>query len=142
MEIKIPKVRMPLDLGGYSPELKGHFLYVWVNPPRGLKNDYFAATYDLGDGMKSVEAPDDFNWIERFIKGKKRKQSVHKIVRWYAQLWSESEHGDSFGGSEVEAMAEKLVEQDPAMWSFLCNSTWTMINDWVETSKKASMTLS
>ena len=137
MTINIPKVRKPLDLGGYSPELEGHFLYVWVNPPRGLKNDYFKATYDLGDSMRAVEAPDNFNFLGRAFKGRKRKRSARKLVRWYAQLWSEDEGGDSFGGPEIEATAETLIEGDPAMWSFLCTATWLMINEWLEDSKKA-----
>ena len=142
MTIEIPKVRKPLDLGGYSPELKGHFLYIWVNPPRGLKNEYFSSTYSLGIGLQAAEKPEDFNFIQRIAKGRKRQKSARKIVRWYAQLWSETDEGDSFGGAEIEAFAEELVDKDPAMWSFLCNATWVMINEWVETSKKALPVLS
>ncbi len=141
LNFEVPKIRRPLDLGKYSPELEGRQIYVWVNPPRGLKNEYFASTYSLGIGIKN-ETADGAGRISRFAGAFKRKRSARKVVRWYARLWSETEAGDNFGGREIEAFAEDLIDEDPALWTFLCNATWKMINAWVESSKKASMALS
>ena len=141
MQFDIPKIRKPLDLGDYSPELRGQFLYVWVNPPRKMKDDYFSSTFALGDSLKAFETPERFSWAQRLTKGRQRKRSARKLVRWYAQLWS-GKDGSSFGGDEIEAMAEKLIDDDPAMWTFLCNATWAMIGEWIETSKKVSTTRS
>ena len=140
LNFEVPKIRQPLDLGRYSPELEGRRIYVWVNPPRGLKNEYFASTYNLGIGLR--DETEDAGRISRFAGSLKRRRSARKVVRWYARLWSEEAEGDSFGGREIESFAEDLIDQDPALWTFLCNATWKMINAWVESSKKASTALS
>ncbi len=140
LSFEVPKIRQPLDLGRYSSELEGRRVYVWVNPPRGLKNEYFASTYNLGIGLR--DETEDAGRISRLRGSLKRRKSARKVVRWYARLWSEEEAGDSFGGREIESFAEDLIDQDPAMWTFLCNATWRMINAWVENSKKASTALS
>ena len=140
MEIKIPKIRVPLELSEYSPELEGHTLYVWVNPPRRLKEDYFQASLNLGDTLQVVQKPGDFNWIQKLVKGKQRERSSKKIVRWYAGLWSETEDGGSYNGRDIEHFAEEIIESDPALWAFLCNKTWTMINEFLSAAKKAQTT--
>jgi hypothetical protein len=62
MKIDIPKVVVPVDLGGYAPELQGKFLQVWVNPPLKTLRDH-----------AEILASD-----------------YQKLLAWYADLWSQS----------------------------------------------------
>jgi hypothetical protein len=47
VKIEIPKVVIPVDLGGYAAELAGKKLYVWVNPSMGKLKEYEDLRTDL-----------------------------------------------------------------------------------------------
>jgi hypothetical protein len=148
MRITIPKIRLPLDLGGYSSDNEGQLIYVWVNPPRRLKDDFFRETYLLGNGSNPGAKPGDkpilesWRWLTKLRKDHKRKTLSNGIVKRYASLWSYTEDGEDIDKEEIFRFADQIQDLDPAMWVWMTTQTWIMIRGFLEAAKKAPTMLS
>ena len=142
--LRIPKLVVPLDLGGYSPELAGESIQVWVDPPRRLRQAYDSllvevqqieiqrAAHATPEPIK-VEAEQDR--FAGFLKNAQallnlRKKTIERgartdtrILEWYLEIWSQ--------GSQTFTLAEleRIEEENPAFLGWMIGETWRMIQE-------------
>ncbi len=145
--LRIPKLVIPLDLGGYSPELAGESIQVWVDPPRRLRQAYdnllvdvqqieiqraASATPDAAATPQSDAAQDRF---AGFLKNAQallnlRKKTIARgartdtrILEWYLEIWSQ--------GSQPFTLAEleRIEDENPAFLGWMIGETWRMIQE-------------
>ena len=61
MKIEIQKIVRPVHLGDYAEEYGDQRLYVWVNPPRKMRMDY----WEVSQEFRLVARPLQDHIIER-----------------------------------------------------------------------------
>lgn len=126
MDIQIPRITRPLDLGGYAPELAGVCVQVWVNPPR----DFMKRYWDLvGENDASGKAA-------QTTKGKKAREALLKTVErigqdfvgWFAELWSQHPEADThWSKDEVTKLIKS--ETDPQLYVWLVGQSMRLVTE-------------
>ena len=147
MQFTIPKVTRFLPLQEYAPDeptLAGVGIHVWVDPPRSvlvefdqLNREYSQVLNKLAVKLGSDPArkisPTErmLSWLNARVKGSqdKRFQSETESYRrslnvWYARLWSQSSDVETHW--TVEEL-EKISEENPRLYEWLCTSSWALI---------------
>jgi hypothetical protein len=153
VKIEIPKVVIPVDLGGYAAELAGKQLYVWVNPSMSKLKEYEDLRTDLQQqeltAAQQVLMPEQkpaekgagvlkktFEEVGRLLSLRKadKPQGVHvKMLAWYAEIWSQ-------GPAEMHwtvAELQELEARDPAFLGWMISKTWQTRLAHVEHKKKS-----
>jgi hypothetical protein len=162
VKINIPKVVLPVNLGGYAPELEGSCLFVWVNPPRDTLQAYDDLVTELqskelaqarktlidrnegseqkaeGSGQKAEQTilAKAFEQVERML-GRKKEQKADgidvKLLEWYAQIWNCGPEETRWSVAELR----ELEAQDPSFLSWMIAQTWAVRRDHIERKKKS-----
>ena len=143
--LKIPKLIVPLDLSGYSPELAGEFIQVWVDPPRRLRQEYDELLLEVqAEEVRRVQADlvpapasSGVSTFENFLqkaqsllgarkKGIERGEATDlRILKWYVHLWSQGPEGSALSLVEVQ----NIENENPAFLGWLIQETWRMIHE-------------
>lgn len=128
MDIKIPKIVIPVDFGGYAQELKGQLLYVWVNPPLEKMREHD----EVLKALNRAPAPDaDFG---RGDRAPTEDGEGKRFKAWYAEIWSQGkDEATRWTADELEA----LEEQDPALLSWMVNQTWQVRSEHISKKKRS-----
>lgn len=99
MQITIPKIVVPVDMSEYAPELAGHWLHVWVNPPLDK----------LGEHMM----------LSAQLQVKTAGNSEEPLLAWYSEMWSQGPEPTHLPIEEIKAVQQK----DPALLVWMIQST-------------------
>ena len=121
MDFNIPKILKRVDMAGYTEELSGKFLCVWVNLPLKLLREHAELTKLPAetDAPISEAAQNDVN---------------KKIYAWYAQVWSQDGDAEThWTAKEIEA----LNDADPAFVSWMMRETWVARLEHVQKKKQS-----
>jgi len=105
VKINIPKTVTPLELSEYSHALTEQ-MFVWVNPPRSLINQFAEIFNDPEIGQD-----------EKF----------EAIKKWLSEIWSQGAEGTHWTVDEVAEMFESTKETDPQFYPWLFSRTMQMI---------------
>lgn len=116
--MNIPRIYEPIELGGYHPDLEGECVWVWVNPSRSIIQEFGARA------LASLRPERPLSRLRKFVA---REDNNREIVAWFAKVWS-LDAAHETDEKEVVDFASQVVEQDPAIWDFLVNETWVLIN--------------
>lgn len=131
MKFNIPRIYEPMNLGEYSEALNGQRLWVWVNPPRSIMEEYF----DLV--VHNAPVPGPLQRMKNLMSGGDGRKD---LVGWFAKIWSED--GRTPTDEDVTEFAQELSEADPALWDFLVQKSFVTIGEHREAAKKAPAKLS
>jgi|SRR5690242_5969121 len=156
MKLSIPKLIVPLDLAEYNPELKGQSLYVWVDPPRKVFQQYDQLTLDaeeeearkIAADLATVAGPPEnkkLNLVETFkaawsslfnarVKRSERRSegTDRRILSWYAEIWSQ----DPAHPWTLDELIE-LEDMNPALLGWLMAQTWVLMAENRDRKKKS-----
>ena len=156
MKFDIPKTTRFLPLQDYDPEnadLAGVGLHVWVDPPRsvllefdGINREYsqllakLAKKLGAGQHKTASQAERLLNFVQARVKfaADSRFRSETETYRralyaWYARLWSQSP--DAASHWTVDEL-EKINEDNPRLYEWLCASSWVLVERHREDVKK------
>lgn len=119
MEIAIPKIVRPLRLAEYADELAEAVLYVWVNPPRSFLAQWREIVAVVAEALKA-----------------NRVEPSHEamIYGWLAECWSQGP--DKWDAADVKKLADHCEDTDPALWSFVQDGMWRLINEHRASARK------
>lgn len=143
--LKIPKLIVPLDLSGYSPELSGETIQVWVDPPRRLRQEYDALLFEIqqeeiqrvSSDLPTAPASSGVSTFENFLRKTQsllnvRKKTIDRgeatdvrVLKWYVTLWSQGPEGSALSLVEVQ----NIENENPAFLGWLIQETWRMIHE-------------
>lgn len=136
MKFNIPKIIKPLEMSEYDEAMAGLALQVWVNPPRGVHNEYWEIQSELlrlsreMDKLIKLKNPDNKKIA---VLDKEIDKNNQGVFAWFANLWSQSEDSDSHVSvEEIEAM----TEEDPIIWRFMTHKTMKLISEHQENIRK------
>ena len=134
------KVTKTLDMSHYHKNYQGLKYTVWVNLPAKLKNKYS----DIQDAVYEKTRLVKELTLEYIKCEEKEKAAIQKKIKanqdevlatnkdvwaFYAEVWDQKPE-------DVEELHRGLEKSDPALWSWLSNTTWNMINDHLRGFKK------
>ena len=136
MDIKIRKIYRKIFLSDYFGEGEDE-IEVWANPPRDLRAEWTdireeseAVSADLVELAKREDATDD----ERNALAARFPVINDRFYGWFAKLWRFD--GKEVTTEEIREFAIKCEKEDEALWLWLINATWNVINDQRELVKK------
>jgi hypothetical protein len=156
MQIIIPKVTKFLPLQEYAPDeeaLKEVGIHVWVDPPRSVlvEFDELNRAYRavLEKMVKKLGKPNDektspgerlLSWLQvraKSMQDQKFQDATgsyrRSIYGWYARLWSQASDLETHWTADE---IEKIAENNPHLYEWLCNSSWALIEQHQEDVKK------
>ncbi len=142
MDIAIRRVTRPLWLREFAEEYDDIKLDVWVNPTRGMLTDYgdiqkasVGAVVRLKELAELVGTdPDNVTDKEKASVAALMDDANNRTFAWYADVWSQG--NEEITPDEVREFSIRCQEDDPALWEFILNKTWELINDHRDRSKK------
>lgn len=120
MKIDIPKIVRPVDLGGYAEEMKGKLIYVWVNPPVSLLQEYF-------DLQKGILEGDDQKTLE---------SQAARMREVLAELLSQGPEEMRWSAEDVAELLESTFDSDPLFYPWLVNAVFEQIGEHRKRIKK------
>lgn len=143
--LKIPKLVLPLDLSGYSPELQGETLHVWVDPPRRMRQEYDELLLEIqqeeiqriGADLKPDSPPSGKSTFQNFLARTRallgaRKNSIKRgsgtdvrILKWYFTIWAQGPADSALPLEDIQ----RIEEENPAFLGWLIGETWRMIRE-------------
>jgi hypothetical protein len=147
---------LPVNLGGYAPELEGRCLFVWVNPPRKKLTEYDELVTALqerelvqakrtlveedaesgGEKAEKTVLARAFDQVGRMLRRRKEQPAEgidEQLLRWYAEIWS---CGPDDTGWTVAELREMEAE-DPSVLSWMIAQTWAVRKAHIERKKKS-----
>lgn len=137
MDIKIRRIYRTIYLSDYFGEGEDT-IEVWANPPRDLRAEWTdireesnAVTKDLVALSKRKKKPTD---EERKALTDRFPLVNDRFYGWFAKLWKFD--GKEVAAEDIREFAIKCEKEDEALWLWLINATWSLINDQRELVKK------
>jgi hypothetical protein len=141
MEIKIPKITEPLDLGRYSPALAGQVLQVWVNPPpekrkQSLKIDRRMKEIDAEE--KTLTPDKDPNDMARAAAlEKESKKLLEQLDDWLSEIWSQGAEETHLPAEYIRKFRTESYGTDPQLFGWMAGESVRMIMEHLGAVKKA-----
>lgn len=136
MDIKIRRIYRTIYLADYFGDGEDT-IEVWSNPPRDLRAEWTEireesdkVTKDLVELAKREDATDE----ERTALADRFPIVNNRFYGWFAKLWKFD--GREVTTEEIREFAIKCEKEDEALWLWLINATWSLINDQRELVKK------
>lgn len=156
-KIEVQKVVRKLRLGDYAPEYEDEGIGVWVNPTRAERDAWVEIRLELAEcqdelgklmdeggrrkdegGEEEKEGAMGTSRGEEVVAYGRRVEAANEAVwGWFARMWSQGK--DAAGHwtmEEVQELAAKLMEDDPAMWTWLMRRTHEMQAEYRAGAKK------
>lgn len=113
MKIDVPKIVRPVDLGGYAEEMRGQVIYVWVNPPTVLLQEYFG----LQDSLRTGED-------EKALEGQAAR--LREIL---AELLSQGPEELRWTADDISVLLMEKSETDPLLYPWVVNAIFEKIGE-------------
>jgi hypothetical protein len=162
MKIQIPKVIVPVPMDEFASELKGKYLYVWVNPPKTKLQEYDDLVTALqsreletarqtlipdeqkaeggrqtgeGNGQRTVLSR-SFDQLAHWLNLRKTTPAAgidEKLLAWYAEIWSQGPDDTHWTVAELR----ETEDMDPSFLSWMISRTWQTRTDHLQRKKKA-----
>lgn len=137
MRFDIPKVIKPFEMSLYDMAMDGHVLQVWVNPPRGIQNEFYEIRARIQGTAKEFEehleklreAPEGEKAVlaqQTDMINEKARSVNDQLFGWYADILSR--HSDPETHVEAE-MLRSWSDADPAFWRFVAEGVQALIRD-------------
>ena len=155
MKFEIPKTTRFLALQEYDPEnasLAGVGIHVWVDPPRQVLQEFDSLNHNFrqlldrliktGKGkQKPLSGAERLaGWLkavtsrEKDSRFKDETESYRRSIQaWYTRLWSQNPDAETHW---TVAELEKINDQNPRLYEWLCVSSWALIEKHREDVKK------
>ncbi len=141
MKIELQQLVRPVFLRDYAEEYGEQVIYVWANPPRRLRLDYFEVTQEFGSILEErgklveTEPPD----VEALATLDRRLEELsRRIYGWFASLWSQDADPEThWTADEVVELVEACQDADPRLWSWLQDETWRVMAEHRDGVKKS-----
>lgn len=137
MKIEIPKIVRPVDLGEYAEEMRGQLLYVWVNPPTALMDEYFRLRKDLLETDDEINklnpqdnkkaAPANVEKINGLVKALESQAAGMRDV--LAQLLSQGPEALRWTSEDVAALLTETADADPQLYPWVVNAIFEQIGE-------------
>lgn len=158
MKIDIQKIVRPIHLADYAPEYEGQVIYVWVNPPRQLRLDYWGVSQEfsradeertalLAETAKAIEeetlTPDQQAAAAEQLEGFGRSLNdlAMQLFGIMAEMWSQNEDAEThWTAQDINELVEACTNQDARLWSWIQEQHWRLIEDHRTGVKKKSST--
>jgi len=128
MKFKIKKVVKPLDLADYEEAYggqEGSIIYVWVNPPYSVREEYDEARKAILE-MRNYEGD---GLIE------KNEEANQRLFEWYSKIWSQKD-GHEWPPEEVRELNQQCIEHDIGLWEFVITGTFDLLKRQQERIRK------
>ncbi len=141
MKIELKALVRPIYLRDYAQEYGDEVVYVWVNPPRRLRLEFFDVTAEFAGVLEqrakaaAAETPD-----AEVVAGFDRRleELAQSLYGWFAQLWSQHEDAETHWTTEdVVQLMETCQDADPRLWSWLQDETWRLMTEHRDGVKKS-----
>lgn len=137
MRFDIPKVIKPLNMNAYDMSMDGFELQVWVNPPRGIQNQFYeirgnlqrtAKQFDemLEELRDAAEEEKEILASQLDMLNEKVRAVNDQIFGWYADILSR--HSDESTHVTIEELRE-VANEDPALWKFIAEGAQALIRE-------------
>jgi len=131
MEIKIPKITEPLDLGGYAPALAGQIVHVWVNSPLEKRRYYWQTSrrvIELGTEKKKLQPDKNPNDMARTaVLEQEGKDLLGKIDAWISEIWSQGSEETHVSAETVYQFRIESADTDPQLFGWMVGSSLRMM---------------
>ena len=146
MKIEIKPLVRPIRLREYAEEYGDEAIWVWVNPPRRLRQEHqriaedFQAVMDeraaLLKDLEQVAAtaeetgvapsepdPDVVASLDQQITELSRR--LYGVI---AELWSQHDDAElHWTADDIEEMVEACSDADPPLWNWMQDELWRLI---------------
>jgi hypothetical protein len=156
MKFNIPRTLRFLPLQEYDPEkpeLAGVGFQIWVDPPRSVLVEFDdinrafrqeldrIAAQSIRDVKKKPTAAETLLiWLRARVRHAndshfQEKTAVYRkaLFGWYVRLWSQAADPETHW--TVDEL-EKICDNNPHLYEWLCTSSWAMIDQHREDVKK------
>jgi len=138
-QIKSVVIVKPLNLVEYHEDYEGLTLYVWVNLTHEMHKKYtdlqvrgLTITNQIETRSKRIpkakgEAKKKFK--EQIAALTEEMEQVNLETHdWYSEVWSKHKDPSThYSPAEVQDFAERMMEEDAALYKWICNRTQAMI---------------
>jgi hypothetical protein len=147
MQINVVPIVRPIPLREYAPEYEAITVWCRVNPSRATLDQFTQLQEEMRcieQDQQELEAQLQQTPLEpqalQALLGPLVEQMRHNSQQtfgWYAVLWSEGKDPATHWTAEgVQALASN--QDEPALWLWLCQRSWDLINEHRATRKKVS----
>jgi hypothetical protein len=137
MEIKIPKIVQPLELGEYAPELAGQVIQVWVNPPPAVRKEYFEVSDQIAALSTEIGKLDPEDG--RLAKLNAEAETlILELDANIASMWSQGAPETHFSAEEVGEFRRNSFETDQRLLSWMVGRSLRMMLEHQGALKKNS----
>jgi hypothetical protein len=134
MQITIHKIVRPLALREFAPEYGDQTVSVWVNPPRQLLEAYApvqAESRAIGRHIQELaKKGGEITEADRQAVASMLSAVNQRFSAWFAEVWSQDEDPSTHAtAEEVQSLSVYCESEDPALWKFLIQGTWQLIDE-------------
>ena len=136
---ELPKIveRMPLE--EYAPELAQESLFVWLNPPRDVRQHFYdierdmvAAGNELVELKKTETGEPSLQDAPRSVQAQALQSRIDKALlerdAWLSTVWSQGAAGTGISAEEVTKLRISTSDQDPQLFLWLARKALTMMD--------------
>lgn len=132
-QIAVPKIIQTVDMAEYHEKMReAPPIYVWVNPPQRILDDFALIQRELQAAKESAER---LGKSRGWLKGHRWRKLSERMARanrqlyaWLAQIWSQ--HADPtthVTAADVEMFAHQLAGEDLSLWRWITEQTYGLI---------------
>jgi hypothetical protein len=140
MEIKIPKITAPLDLGDYNQAMAGTLVHVWINPPSEVRIR-FSPISERGLALVAEQGQlhPDKNAKDK-VKAEALEKELGELLEaqdvWLSEIWSQGPEGTHFSAGEVKKLRTETANTDPRLFGWMVGSSIRLIGEHAGALKK------
>jgi hypothetical protein len=147
MKIDVPKIVRPVDLGDYVEEMRGKLIYVWVNSPAELLDEYFSAQKSIIENDAEMEkllnltGQDDEEKNLTAAEISKLSQTMNsqaaRMREILAELLSQGPVELRWTAEDIEELIVVKADTDPLLYPWLVDAIFKVIGEHRIRRKKA-----
>jgi hypothetical protein len=108
-------------------------LSVTRKPDKDIPKDGVQCT-PLGTGTGEADEPQAKALDEELSQ--QAEALNQRMTAWWAEAWSQGPENARWTVEGVQAFLAECSEQDPALWDFIVNECWRMVNGHRESARK------
>lgn len=137
MKLEVKKIIRPLNLSEYAEEYGGQCLQVWLNPPSGKMDAYFARLDKFAALRNEYKSLPDGEIARKAEIEKEVAELDAAAVAWMADLWNQGPEETRVSLEDVRAFASECIENDPHLWVWVQQRTLQMYFEHHAAEKKS-----
>ena len=153
-KFNIPRIARPLDLAAYAPELAKEIaeapppIFMWINLSRDMRTEYFAnqreahrlnlAIQEIDEKLQKAETEKDKAAVKADSESLVPQLAAvgARIVTWWAEAWNQGPEAARWTAEEMQSLLAECFEKDPALWDFIVDECWRLVNQHREGARK------